>query len=224
MRFFKIRSARVEFLKVGVSVLSGTAVGSAIGASVWVYNEITRLAAENQQCVQRVSSLAPAVLGGTLVCVAGYLFLSRVYEQAIQREVEASSDTARERLALTRTSEAVAASAQSLSRRVDRCGLAFRITELIDQLPPEMEFPSDICCPISRTVMTDPVQTSEGISYERDSLRRWYLSGKSTCPINQTEALSDPDALPTNITLQNYIYDFLLRTVDDIKGTPAVLI
>ena len=48
-----------------------------------------------------------------------------------------------------------------------------------------MEIPDSFYCPISRQLMTDPVSTPLGISYERSSIEEW-LSSHSTCPVSNT--------------------------------------
>lgn len=49
-----------------------------------------------------------------------------------------------------------------------------------------MEIPNSFYCPISKQVMTDPVITPLGISYERSSIEEW-LSTHSTCPVSNTD-------------------------------------
>lgn len=42
--------------------------------------------------------------------------------------------------------------------------------------------PKDFICPLTKQVMTDPVQTSQGINFERDAIRKW-LAFRSACPV-----------------------------------------
>ncbi|PWZ07799.1 U-box domain-containing protein 16 [Zea mays] len=42
--------------------------------------------------------------------------------------------------------------------------------------------PPDFRCPITLDIMRDPVVVASGQTYDRDSISRWFDSGKSTCP------------------------------------------
>ncbi|KAG8051798.1 hypothetical protein GUJ93_ZPchr0001g33134 [Zizania palustris] len=42
--------------------------------------------------------------------------------------------------------------------------------------------PPDFRCPISLDLMRDPVVSASGQTYDRESITRWFGSGKSTCP------------------------------------------
>ncbi|EMS59928.1 U-box domain-containing protein 16 [Triticum urartu] len=42
--------------------------------------------------------------------------------------------------------------------------------------------PPDFRCPISLDLMRDPVVSSSGQTYDRESITRWFGAGKSTCP------------------------------------------
>jgi hypothetical protein len=60
----------------------------------------------------------------------------------------------------------------------------------------------DIECPITHTILVDPVTAPDGRSYERKALQKWYDSGHRTCPMNPSKALIDPSTLQTNYTLE----------------------
>jgi hypothetical protein len=65
-----------------------------------------------------------------------------------------------------------------------------------------MEIPTSFYCPISRQIMTDPVITNLGISYDKKSIIEW-LTIHNTCPVtNQTLTL---DMLNPNRALQDTI-------------------
>ena len=52
-----------------------------------------------------------------------------------------------------------------------------------------MEIPTSFYCPISKQVMTDPVITNLGISYDKKSIIEW-LNTNNTCPVtNQSLTL-----------------------------------
>ncbi|XP_066323650.1 U-box domain-containing protein 16-like [Miscanthus floridulus] len=42
--------------------------------------------------------------------------------------------------------------------------------------------PSDFRCPITLDIMHEPVVVASGQTYDRESISRWFGSGKSTCP------------------------------------------
>jgi hypothetical protein len=59
--------------------------------------------------------------------------------------------------------------------------------------------PSDFLCPISRKIMTDPVVTVQGVSFQREAILK-LLETRSTCPVSGTTLL--PSSLCTNTRLQ----------------------
>ncbi|KAG2626816.1 U-box domain-containing protein 16-like [Panicum virgatum] len=63
--------------------------------------------------------------------------------------------------------------------------------------------PLDFRCPISLELMRDPVVASSGQTYDRDSITRWFGSGKSTCP-KTGQVLADLELVP-NKALKNLI-------------------
>jgi len=66
----------------------------------------------------------------------------------------------------------------------------------------EEKDPVEFCCPISRSVMTDPVIASDGQTYERESIERW-LKESNTSPITR-EKMVNTDLEP-NIKLKGEI-------------------
>jgi len=63
--------------------------------------------------------------------------------------------------------------------------------------------PLDFRCPISLELMRDPVVASSGQTYDRESITRWFGSGKSTCP-KTGQVLADLELVP-NKALKNLI-------------------
>ena len=63
--------------------------------------------------------------------------------------------------------------------------------------------PRDFRCPVSLELMCDPVVASSGQTYDRDSITRWFGSGKSTCP-KTGQMLADLELVP-NKALKNLI-------------------
>jgi len=219
--FFQWASKKAEATKVLVSAIAGGSVGLATSMCVMLYNEIMKMIVEAPSQTQTVNTshsqlpnvyqgvnvYIPGGAVGAIASVACYLFISKILRDETKKIVKQSPEIIRARLALARiTSDTISADMQN----IDPQGLATKIAHLIEELPLNMEqLPQDIYCPISHAIMTDPVQTSEGISYERADLQQWYLSGASSCPTDKTQPLVNPMSLPTNVALQRYIYNTL---------------
>jgi hypothetical protein len=45
--------------------------------------------------------------------------------------------------------------------------------------------PPELCCPMSLTLMHDPVIIATGQTYERENIERWFNEGNDTCPTTQ---------------------------------------
>ncbi|KQK05759.1 U-box domain-containing protein 16 [Brachypodium distachyon] len=63
--------------------------------------------------------------------------------------------------------------------------------------------PLDFRCPISLDLMRDPVVSASGQTYDRESITRWFGSGKSTCP-KTGQVLTSLELVP-NKALKNLI-------------------
>ncbi|KAL5230259.1 hypothetical protein ABZP36_029035 [Zizania latifolia] len=61
--------------------------------------------------------------------------------------------------------------------------------------------PPDFRCPISLDMMRDPVVSASGQTYDRESITRWFGSGKSTCP-KTGQVLANLELVP-NKALKN---------------------
>ncbi|MED6108509.1 hypothetical protein PIB30_024689 [Stylosanthes scabra] len=66
--------------------------------------------------------------------------------------------------------------------------------------------PEDFRCPISLELMTDPVTTSTGQTYDRTSIQKWLKAGNSVCP-KTGERLTNRELVP-NTTLKRLIQQF----------------
>ncbi|XP_011630777.1 WD repeat, SAM and U-box domain-containing protein 1-like isoform X1 [Pogonomyrmex barbatus] len=77
------------------------------------------------------------------------------------------------------------------------------ITESID----ESEIPHEFLCPITHEIMKEPVQCSDGFTYERAAINEWFLCGKYTSPMTN-EPLHDTSFTP-NFALRNAILTLL---------------
>ena len=67
------------------------------------------------------------------------------------------------------------------------------------------EVPDDFVCPITAEIMTDPVSTSDGFTYERAAITEW-LRTKDTSP--KTGATLESKALIPNLMARSMIRAF----------------
>ena len=65
--------------------------------------------------------------------------------------------------------------------------------------------PYDFICPITAEIMTDPVSTLDGFTYERTAITEWLLT-KDTSPL--TGATLESKTLVPNLSLRNMIRGF----------------
>ncbi|CAA6668466.1 unnamed protein product [Spirodela intermedia] len=73
----------------------------------------------------------------------------------------------------------------------------------------EIEVPCCFVCPISLQIMKDPVTTTTGATYDRQSIERWLLvDRRRTCPATN-QPLPAPSELTTNHTLRRLIHAWL---------------
>ena len=70
----------------------------------------------------------------------------------------------------------------------------------------EEDLPSEFLCPISHSLMTDPVVLADGFTYERSSIERWFKLGKKTSPM--TGAALKSSTLVANIALRKLIEEY----------------
>ena len=67
------------------------------------------------------------------------------------------------------------------------------------------EVPDDYVCPITAEIMTDPVSTMDGFTYEREAITEW-LRTKDTSP--STGATLETKTLIPNLSLRSMIRSF----------------
>lgn len=67
-----------------------------------------------------------------------------------------------------------------------------------------MSFPENFICPITQTIMVDPVMCEDGITYERSAIAQW-LQSHNTSPVTRQYISSN---LIPNIALRNTINDY----------------
>ena len=68
-----------------------------------------------------------------------------------------------------------------------------------------VEVPDDYICPITAEIMTDPVSTADGFTYEREAITEW-LRTKDTSPV--TGATLESKTLYSNLSLRSMIRNF----------------
>lgn len=71
-----------------------------------------------------------------------------------------------------------------------------------------MSFPDNFVCPITQSIMQDPVIGDDGITYERSAITQW-LSLNNTSPVTRQYMSSH---LISNLALRNTIQDYLKQT------------
>ncbi|XP_017890278.1 WD repeat, SAM and U-box domain-containing protein 1-like [Ceratina calcarata] len=80
-------------------------------------------------------------------------------------------------------------------------------SNMVDIPIDDTEIPHEFLCPITHEVMREPVQCSDGFTYEKAAINEWFLCGKYTSPMTN-KSLQDTSFTP-NVTLRNAIYTFL---------------
>jgi hypothetical protein len=74
------------------------------------------------------------------------------------------------------------------------------------QRPLPLPLPDEFLCPITHELMTDPVITADGQSYERNAINQWFQRGALTSPA--TGAVLPSNILTPNHALRNAINKF----------------
>ncbi|XP_068651300.1 E3 ubiquitin-protein ligase PUB23-like [Aristolochia californica] len=82
------------------------------------------------------------------------------------------------------------------------------------------EIPPFFICPISLEIMQDPVTLSTGMTFDRESIRRWlFVFGQRTCPITK-QPLADVSLTP-NSTLLRLIQQWHVNHSSIVVSTGA---
>ena len=69
-----------------------------------------------------------------------------------------------------------------------------------------MPIPEDYICPITMCIMSDPVMTCDGHTFERKDIEEWFKKGNKKNPMTNTP-LKNRDLIP-NISIRRMIQDF----------------
>lgn len=73
----------------------------------------------------------------------------------------------------------------------------------------ELVIPNHFICPISLDLMKDPVTLSTGITYDRESVEKWFEDGNYTCPVTN-QIVRNFDMIP-NHSLRIMIQDWCVE-------------
>ncbi|XP_061348019.1 U-box domain-containing protein 21-like [Gastrolobium bilobum] len=73
----------------------------------------------------------------------------------------------------------------------------------------EVAMPTHFRCPVTLDLMKDPVTLSTGITYDRDSIEKWFEAGNHTCPVTKRD-LASFDMIP-NHALRRMIQDWCVE-------------
>lgn len=92
-------------------------------------------------------------------------------------------------------------------------------SEIVNDLP-DGEVPHHYCCPILQEIMTDPVKTIDGFTYERSAIERWFEHRVSS-PLTGLSLASD--TLVSNTELANAIAEFIKRVKESTPSAVAVI-
>ena len=103
-------------------------------------------------------------------------------------------------------------------KTIKRLNLAFtnittipeNYSEIVSHLSSD-EIPHHYCCPILQEIMSDPVKTVDGFTYERSAIETWFVQRVSS-PL--TGLALQSNALVPNTELANLIADFI-KTVKE---------
>ena len=97
---------------------------------------------------------------------------------------------------------------QELRSMIDKMGSPPPDPSVLTNIMDPNNIPPEFFCCISQDVMTDPVKTMDGHTYDRASIERW-LSDHSTSPLTGLN-LPSKDIIP-NTTLRDIILEFTLQ-------------
>jgi hypothetical protein len=194
---------KLVFFVTGLFTLIG-GVGTYLITNLYNYNKM-----------EDSDRISPTV---TTSCAVGVsLIISYVGIMKLLGTLAASLKADTELCRLRRELERRTHKPHDISAMMDPRGLSYQIKTLLQSLADDRyaQLPKDFFCQITLHVMCDPVQTTDGFSYERTALQEWYDSGHTYCPIDRTKSLEDPHKLPTNITFQSFIYTTLKAIVEN---------
>ncbi|MBM3611063.1 MAG: U-box domain-containing protein [Alphaproteobacteria bacterium] len=86
----------------------------------------------------------------------------------------------------------------------------------------EEDCPNEYLCPITMSIMRDPVVAMDGHSYEREAIEKHFSLGNRRSPM--TNAVLSSIALIPNITLRNIIEKWPFLSASAVVDVPSVVV
>jgi hypothetical protein len=80
---------------------------------------------------------------------------------------------------------------------------------------PEDKIPHECFCPITQEIMEDPVIVSDGHTYERVAIKKWFEMGKNSSP--KTNKLLPNKSLQSNYAMKSLIQD-LKKSIPELEA------
>ena len=74
--------------------------------------------------------------------------------------------------------------------------------------------PPQFICPISMSLMCDPVICEDGNTYEKECIMTWFKSGKKTSPVTNLP-LDNKAVLIPNIALRSQIEEWVEKRMEE---------
>ena len=156
---------------------------------------------EAQQKAEREAKQEAAVEAASLVAAA-----RAAEEEAASKAREAAVAAATALVAAREAAAAAAAKVDALERAMAGGGEGGRSGAVGPSEASEaVKVPDNYVCPITAEIMTDPVTTLDGFTYERTAITEWLLT-KDTSPL--TGATLESKTLVPNLSLRSMIRGF----------------
>lgn len=76
-----------------------------------------------------------------------------------------------------------------------------------------MQPPSEFLCPLSKTLMKEPMMSKDGINFEKNEILKWLNQGNNVCPVTGNKLT--PSCLVSNKALEKKIKIFMHEEVKE---------
>jgi hypothetical protein len=113
--------------------------------------------------------------------------------------------------------------ARSAASAAHECTAASEHSSL-SSLPASMSveepMPQELCCPVTHSMMEDPVQTIDGQAYDRQSIEEWFRRGNTTSPMTNAVLLRDgkvDQTLTPHTSLRRSIHERMNKQLQSLK-------
>lgn len=198
MKWLNNNLSEKQSIYVGATGFS-TAISVAIGIVIKAYSN---------------SGLRNAVIDTGLFAVAGFFYGVALSHHTVKRKttqhsiIEEQMAKVDQKLALIRERRIASWKTKAKPRLAIIANEYVKDKDIITIKRDELDFNSlpsledhplakHLRCPINHTFMIDPVLAKDGYCYERKALLEWWLGGNTFCPMNPSQELTDPAAMPT---------------------------